>query len=89
METELRERCPHLNIKRLIGSDSGETKRQALEDINETLENASVFLNSPLIESGVDITINVNTKYGMLSSKSNSQRAFLQMINHCRCLEEP
>ena len=25
----------------------------------------------------------------MLSSKSNSQRAFLQMINRCRCVEDP
>ena len=37
-----------------IGSDSGETKRQALEDINETLEDVNVFLYSPVIESGVD-----------------------------------
>jgi hypothetical protein len=55
METELRERYPHLNIKRLIGSDSGETKRQALEDINETLEDVNFFLYSPVIKSGVDI----------------------------------
>ncbi|MFM7980263.1 MAG: hypothetical protein ACKPKO_13190, partial [Candidatus Fonsibacter sp.] len=33
LETELKERYPHLNIKRLICSDSGETKRQVLEDI--------------------------------------------------------
>ena len=41
LESDLKERHPHLIIKRLIGSGSGETKRQALEDINETLENVS------------------------------------------------
>ena len=60
LESELKERYPHLNIKRLIGSDSGETKRQALEDINETLEDANVSLYSSVIESGVDITVKVN-----------------------------
>ena len=89
LETVLKERYPHLNIKPLIGSDSGETKRQALEDINETLEDANVVLYSPVIESGVDITVNVKKVYGMLCSKSNSQRAFLQMINRCRCVEDP
>ncbi len=59
LETELKERHPHLNIKRLIRSDSGETKRLALEDINETLEDVNVFLYSPVIESGVDITVKV------------------------------
>ena len=89
LETELKERYPHLNIKRLIGSDSGETKRQALEDINETLEDVNVFLYSPVIESGVDITVKVKKVYGLLCSSSNSQRAFLQMINRCRCVEDP
>ncbi|MFM7984862.1 MAG: hypothetical protein ACKPKO_36635 [Candidatus Fonsibacter sp.] len=67
LETELKERCTHLNIKRLIGSDSGETKRQALEDINETLEDFNVFLYSRVIESGVDITIKVRKVYGLLA----------------------
>ncbi|MFM7980522.1 MAG: hypothetical protein ACKPKO_14515 [Candidatus Fonsibacter sp.] len=89
LETELKERYPHLNTKRQIGSDSGETKRQALEDTNETLEGVNVFVYSPVIESGVDITVKGKKVYGMLSSKSNSQRAFLQMINHCRCVEDP
>ena len=87
--TKVKERYPHLTIKRLIGSDSGETKRQVLEDINETLEDANVFLYSPVIDSGVDITVKVKKVYGMLCAKSNSQRAFLQMINRCRCVENP
>ncbi|MFM7982143.1 MAG: hypothetical protein ACKPKO_22775, partial [Candidatus Fonsibacter sp.] len=77
----------HLNIKRLIGSDSGETQRQALEDINETLEDVNVFLYSPVMESCVDITVNVKKVYGLFSSEINSQRAFLQMINLCRRVE--
>ena len=89
MESDRKERDPHLNIKRLIGSDSGETKRQALEDINETLEGVNVFLYSPVIASGVDIMVNVKKVYGLLSSKSNSQRALLQMISRCRSVEEP
>ena len=89
LDADLKERYPHLNIKRLIGSDSGETKRQALEDINETLEDVNVFLYSPVIESGVDITVKVKKVYGLLSSRSNSQRAFLQMINCCRSVEDP
>ena len=89
LECDLKERCPHLTIKRLIGSDSGETKRQALEHINETLEDANVFVYSPVIESGVDITVKVKKVCGMLCAKSNSQRAFLQMINRCRRVEDP
>ncbi|MFM7983248.1 MAG: hypothetical protein ACKPKO_28400, partial [Candidatus Fonsibacter sp.] len=89
LETELPGRYPHLNSKRLIGSDSGETKHQAFEDINEPLEDVSVFLYSPVIKSGVDITAKVKKVYGLLSFKSNSQRAFFQMINRCRCVEDP
>ena len=44
LESDLKERFPYLTIARRIGSDSGETKRQALEDINETLEHVNVFL---------------------------------------------
>ncbi|MFM7978867.1 MAG: hypothetical protein ACKPKO_06085, partial [Candidatus Fonsibacter sp.] len=88
LEAGLKERYPHLYIKRLIGPDSGETKRQALEYINETLEDVNVFLYSLVIESGVDITVKVKKVYGLLSSKSNSQRAFLQLINRCRCVAD-
>ncbi|MFM7980101.1 MAG: hypothetical protein ACKPKO_12370, partial [Candidatus Fonsibacter sp.] len=73
LESDLNERYPHLNINFLIGSDSGEAKRQALEDTNETLEDVNVFLYSPAIESGVDITVQVKKVYGLLSSTSNSQ----------------
>ncbi|MFM7985936.1 MAG: helicase-related protein, partial [Candidatus Fonsibacter sp.] len=89
METELKERYPHLNIKRLIGSDSGETKRQALEDINETHEDVNVFLYSPVSESGVDITVNVK-KYMVCSAPVATRSVrLLQMINRCRRVEDP
>ena len=54
-----------------------------------TLADANVFLYSPVIEAGVDITVKVKKVYGILSTMSNSQRAFLQMINRCRFFEEP
>jgi hypothetical protein len=54
---KIREQLPHLVVKKLIGQDGGETKKQFFEDINETLENANVFLYSPVIEAGVDITV--------------------------------
>ena len=44
---------------------------------------------SPVIESGVDITIPMKKIYGVMSAQSNSQRAFLQMIARCRKVEEP
>ena len=72
-----------------MGSDGGETKREFFEDINKTLEDANVFLYSPVIEAGVDITVPIKKVYGVLCSNSNSQRAFLQMISRCRNVEEP
>ena len=86
---EIREEFPHLVVKKLVGSDGGETKREFFEDINKTLEDANVFLYSPVIEAGVDITVPIKKVYGVLCSNSNSQRAFLQMISRCRNVEEP
>ncbi len=62
-----------MSINRLVGSDGGETNAQFLEDINETLEDTSVFLHSPVKEAGVDITVNVKRIYGTLRAKSDSQ----------------
>ena len=45
-------------MKGLVGLDSGMTKKDFLEAVN-------VFIYSPVIESGVDITIPVNKIYGV------------------------
>ena len=87
LEEDLKTRFPDLKVKRLIGIDGGETKKQFLEDINQTLVDTNVFLYSPVIESGVDITIPAKTLYGVLSCKSNCQRAYLQMLARCRNVE--
>jgi len=87
LESDLQTRFPELKVKRLIGIDSGQTKKQFLEDINESLKDTNVFIYSPVIESGVDITIPVKKLYGLLSCKSNCQRAYLQMLARCRCVE--
>ena len=87
--TEIKEQLPHLTVRKLTGTDGGATKKLFLEDINETLADTNVFLYSPVIEAGVDITVKVKKVYGILSAMSNSQRAFMQMINRCRNLEEP
>jgi hypothetical protein len=80
----LADRYPELKIVKLTGLDSGETKRQIFENINVTLGDANVFIYSPVVESGVDITVPVRKIYGTLCSKSNSQRAYLQMLARCR-----
>lgn len=87
LEEDLKRRFPDIKVKRLIGIDGGETKKKFLEDINESLADSNVFLYSPVIESGVDITIPVKKLYGVLSCKSNSQRAYLQMLARCRVVE--
>jgi len=61
---DLREKFPQLVVECLVGTDSGETKRRYMDDINETLKKVNVFLYSPVIESGVDITIKVKKVYG-------------------------
>jgi hypothetical protein len=80
----LAESFPELRIVKLTGQDSSETKRRIFENINETLGEANVFIYSPVVESGVDITVPVRKIYGTLCAKSNSQRAYLQMLARCR-----
>ena len=69
------EQLHHLTVKKLMGQDGGETKRQFFEDINETLEDTNAFLYNPVIEVAVDIAVKVKKVYGILSAMSNSQRA--------------
>ena len=79
---------PGLKVLTLTGGDDGKTKKESLEDINETLKDVNVFIYSPVIESGVDVTIKVKKIYGTLSNRSNSQRAYLQMLARCRNVDE-
>ena len=85
---ELRRTYPKLVVKSLVGADSGETKRQMLSNINETLKDTNIFIYSPVLEAGVDITVKVKKLYGMLCAGSNSPRAYLQMLARCRNVEE-
>ena len=43
---EIQGQLPHLTVKKLTGKDGGETKKQFLEGINETLEDTSVLFYS-------------------------------------------
>ena len=67
---------------------SGMTKKEYFEDINKTLEDTNVFIFTPVIESGVDITIPIHKIYGILCSQSNSQRAYAQMPARCRNVKD-
>jgi hypothetical protein len=57
--------------------------------IAQTLDDVHIFIYSPVIESGVDITAPVKKVYGILCNRSNSQRALLQMMARCRKVEDP
>ena len=57
LHDKIKEQLPHLAVKKLTGQDGGDTKKQFFEDINETLENANVFLYSPVIEAGSDVAV--------------------------------
>ena len=87
LEKELKDKIPFLAVKSLVGTDSGETKRAFMEDVNEALKDINVFIYSPVIESGVDITIKVKKVYGILCSRSNCPRAYCQMLARCRDVE--
>ena len=87
LEEELSQKHPHLVVRSLVGTDSGETKRHFMEDVNEALKYVNVFIYSPVIESGVDITIPVKKIYGILCSKGNGPRAYCQMLARCRNVE--
>lgn len=78
----------NLIVSTLTGLDDADTKRKAFDNINETVNNCNVFIYSPVIESGVDITVKIKKVMGVLTAKSNSQRAFMQMLARCRNVED-
>ena len=53
------------------------------------MDKCHIFIFSPVIESGVDITIPMKKMYGVLCSQSNSQRSFIAMVAICRNVEHP
>ena len=59
------------------------------EDVHQTLQACIIFMFSPVLESGVDITIPMKKVYGVLSGLSNSQRAFMHMMACCKKAEAP
>ena len=88
VEEDLKTRFPDLQVKRLIGLDSGLTKKEYFEDISKPLESTNACIYIPVLEAGVDITISVKKLDGVLPSKSNSQRAYMQMLARCRNVED-
>ena len=44
LEKELSQKHPHLVVRSLVGTDSGETKRQFMEDVNEALKYVNCLL---------------------------------------------
>ncbi len=69
------------------GDDSNLEK---LKDVNDYWKKFQLIIYSPTIESGVsfDIENHVNKIYGILSIKSTSQRAFMQMLSRCRKIKD-
>ena len=57
---------------KLTGQDSSETKHRIFENINETLGEANVFIYSPVVEPGVDITVPVRKIYGALRQEQQA-----------------
>ena len=47
LERELTMKYPDIRVKKLVGTDDGDTKKEFLEDINKTLEDANVLFTAP------------------------------------------
>ena len=63
---------------------------EKLKDVNSYWKNYQMILYSPTVESGVDFNVegHINKIYGILSTKSTSQRAFMQMLARCRKVKD-
>ncbi len=66
--------------------NSDDTLLEKLKDVNNYWKDFQLIIYSPSIESGVDYNFDnhIDKIYGILSSKSTSQRAFMQMLSRCR-----
>lgn len=70
-------------------SKSDDALKSQLKDINNLWNNYRVIIYSPTLESGVDFNReHVDKLYCVLSDKSTSQRAFLQMCSRIRKIRE-
>lgn len=88
LEEELKRKYPEIKILLVSGSSKSEIEKEHIyKNVNVILEDVNVFIYTPSIEAGVDITIKIDSVYGIISSKGNSQRAFLQMLARSRNVE--
>ena len=62
LEASLKERNPELNILVVSGSKSDKEKADIFKNINTVLEDKNIFIYTPSVEAGVDITIKINTR---------------------------
>ena len=61
-----------------------------LKNVNKYWAQADVLIYSPVIESGINYdNQHFNRLFGLFSNMSSSQRAFLQMINRVRKIQNP
>lgn len=70
----------------LINGDTGDDDKKLLKEVNTNIINYDVFIYSPSVEAGVNITIPFEKLFCILCDGSVSQRSFLQMTARIRTL---
>jgi len=70
----------------LINGDTGDDEKKLLKEVNINIIHYDVFIYSPSVEAGVNITIPFEKLFCILSDGSVSQRSFLQMTARIRHL---
>ncbi len=90
LEAEIKNKYSDINVLNIHRYTDETIKNPALDNINDYLinNNINVFLFSPTITVGVDITVKFDKVFGVLSEGSTNQRDFIQMINRYRNLED-
>jgi len=79
---------PKLKIL-LYTSITGDKEKNELVNVNDIWVQADILIYSPTIEAGVNFDLeHFDQVFGILSNKSTSQRAFMQMLNRVRKLTE-
>jgi hypothetical protein len=72
----------------LINGDTGDDDKKLLKEVNTNIINYDVFIYSPSVEAGVNITIPFEKLFCVLCDGSVSQRSFLQMTARIRTLND-